>query len=103
MYSPSQFDILLSFLQRKKQATEILPHNMCEPLCPLQILTIRWIFMKLGMNVVHGRLPHFLTSQLLKFHNNITEGAWQWCSWLRHCTTSRKVPASIPEGVGILH
>jgi len=22
-----------------------------------------------------------------------------WCSWLRHCATSRKVPGSIPDGV----
>jgi hypothetical protein len=74
MYSPTEFDILLSFLQRKKQAIEILPHNMCESLCPLQFVTTRQIFMKLGMNVVHGRLPHFHASQL-KFHHNITEGA----------------------------
>jgi len=27
-----------------------------------------------------------------------------WCSWLRHCATSRKVAGSIPDGVtGILH
>ena len=27
-----------------------------------------------------------------------------WCSWLRHCATSRKVASSIPEGViGIFH
>jgi len=23
----------------------------------------------------------------------------RWCSWLRHCTTSRKVAGSIPVGV----
>ena len=23
----------------------------------------------------------------------------RWCSWLRHCTTSRKVAGSIPDGV----
>ena len=28
----------------------------------------------------------------------------RWCSWLRHCATSRKVAGSIPDGVvGILH
>ena len=28
----------------------------------------------------------------------------QWCSWLRHCTTDRKVMGSIPNGVtGIFH
>ena len=28
----------------------------------------------------------------------------RWCSWLRHCTTSRKVSGSIPDGVtGIFH
>ena len=32
--------------------------------------------------------------------------AWgrRWRSWLRHCTTSRKVAGSIPDGVtGIFH
>jgi len=29
-------------------------------------------------------------------------GTW-WCSWLRHCATSRKVAGSIPDGVGISH
>ena len=30
-------------------------------------------------------------------------GTW-WCSWLRHCATSRKVAGSIPDGViGIFH
>jgi hypothetical protein len=28
----------------------------------------------------------------------------RWCSWLRHCATSRKVAGSIPDGVtGIFH
>jgi hypothetical protein len=28
----------------------------------------------------------------------------QWCSWLKHCTTSQKVAGSIPDGVtGIFH
>ena len=28
----------------------------------------------------------------------------QWCSWLRHCATNRKVAGSIPDGiVGIFH
>jgi hypothetical protein len=26
----------------------------------------------------------------------------RWCSWLRHCATSRKVAGSIPDGVIIL-
>jgi hypothetical protein len=30
--------------------------------------------------------------------------ATQWCSWLRHCTTSQKVTGLIPDGVtGIFH
>jgi hypothetical protein len=33
----------------------------------------------------------------------VVGGTW-WRSWLRHCTTSRKVAGSIPEGViGIFH
>jgi hypothetical protein len=31
-------------------------------------------------------------------------GGTRWCSWLRHCATSRKVAGSIPDGViGIFH
>jgi len=31
-------------------------------------------------------------------------GGTQWCGWLRHCATSRKVTGSIPAGViGIFH
>jgi len=31
-------------------------------------------------------------------------GVTRWCSWLRHCFTSRKVAGSIPDGViGIFH
>jgi hypothetical protein len=26
-------------------------------------------------------------------------GGTRWCSWLRHCATSRKVTGSIPDGV----
>ena len=26
-------------------------------------------------------------------------GGTRWCSWLRHCVTSRKVAVSIPDGV----
>jgi len=34
----------------------------------------------------------------------ITFGGTRWCSWLRHCTTSRKVTDSIPDCViGIFH
>jgi hypothetical protein len=34
----------------------------------------------------------------------IRHGGTQWCSWLRHCATSRKVMGSIPDGVtGIFH
>ena len=33
-----------------------------------------------------------------------THGGTRWCSWLRHCATSRKVAGSIPDGVtGIFH
>ena len=32
------------------------------------------------------------------------KGGTRWRSWLRHCTTSRKVAGSIPDGVtGIFH
>ena len=34
------------------------------------------------------------------------DGTWRtrWRSWLRHCTTNRKVVGSIPDGViGFLH
>ena len=31
-------------------------------------------------------------------------GGTRWRSWLRHCTTSRKVTGSLPDGVnGIFH
>ena len=31
-------------------------------------------------------------------------GDTRWCTWLRHCATSRKVAGSIPDGVtGIFH
>jgi hypothetical protein len=33
-----------------------------------------------------------------------TDHSTRWCSWLRHCATSRKVAGSIPDGViGIFH
>jgi hypothetical protein len=33
-----------------------------------------------------------------------SSGGKRWCSWLRHCATSRKVAVSIPEGItGIFH
>ena len=34
---------------------------------------------------------------LLAFHSQV--GEMRWRSWLRHCTTSRKVAGSIPDGV----
>jgi hypothetical protein len=38
------------------------------------------------------------------FHMVSLYGGTQWCSWLRHCTTSQKVVCSIPDGViGIFH
>ena len=27
----------------------------------------------------------------------------RWCSWLRHCATSRKVACSNPDGVKVIH
>jgi len=36
--------------------------------------------------------------------NTYTEWGMWWCSWLRHCATSRKILSSIPDGVtGIFH
>jgi len=32
--------------------------------------------------------------------SSICRGTW-WHSWLRHCTTHRKVAGSVPDGVGI--
>jgi hypothetical protein len=41
---------------------------------------------------------------LFAFGNKRLEGATRWRIWLRHCTTSRKVAGSIPDGViGIFH
>jgi hypothetical protein len=42
---------------------------------------------------------------LILFSPSIRKGACCWCrSWLRHCTTNRKVASSIPDGViGIFH
>ena len=35
--------------------------------------------------------------------SSLTWGMW-WRSWSRHCTTSRKVAGSIPDGIiGIFH
>ena len=32
------------------------------------------------------------------------DGSTRWCSWLRHCATSRKVAGSTPDGViGFFH
>jgi hypothetical protein len=37
-------------------------------------------------------------------HNIITMWGTRWCSWSRHCATSRKVTGSIPNSVnGIFH
>jgi hypothetical protein len=46
-------------------------------------------------------LLHFLNSFP---HHHICLRGTLWCSWLRHCATSRKVTGSIPDGVdGIFH
>ena len=37
---------------------------------------------------------------VVDFRNSVNLGT-RWCSWLRHCATSRKVAASIPDDVGI--
>ena len=45
--------------------------------------------------MIHGR-------KNIKLQNVI--GGTPWCSWLRHCATSRKVAGSIPDGAtGIFH
>jgi hypothetical protein len=41
--------------------------------------------------------------ELIAQHSGPVWGT-RWCSWLRHCTTSRKVAGSIPNSViGIFH
>jgi hypothetical protein len=40
----------------------------------------------------------------LKLWDSSTVWGTQWCSWLRHCTTSQKVTGLIPDGViGFFH
>jgi len=46
--------------------------------------------------------PHAVAC--LKFQTLSLGWGTRWCSWLRHCATSRKVAGSIPDGViGIFH
>ena len=41
-----------------------------------------------------------MTPDAVLVHNiTITGTRCWWCSWLRHCITSRKVADSIPDGV----
>jgi hypothetical protein len=54
---------------------------------PFQLLTDNFVFYTLSP---YGFIQHYKVSIL-----RVT----RWCSWLRHCTTSRKVAGSIPDGV----
>ena len=61
-------------------------------------------------NAHYITVPDTLWSRSLEFSSNKSyhykHMAWgtRWLSWLRHCTTSRKVAGSIPDSViGIFH
>ena len=51
------------------------------------------------------RVPRPTPLATFFYHGVLTGyGGTRWCSWLRHCATSRKVADSIPDGViGIFH
>ena len=48
--------------------------------------------------------PKAFVTNAMKFRcPQLGSGSTQWCSWLRHCATNRKVAASVPGGcIGIL-
>ena len=47
----------------------------------------------------HKEPTHYRKSQYIFWHNGFFDRDTRWQSWLRHCTTSRKVAGLIPDGV----
>jgi hypothetical protein len=57
---------------------------------PISVFGYIYIYIYIYMRIIFNS-GHFHPAPLVY-------GGTQWCSWLRHCATSRRVVGSIPDG-----
>jgi hypothetical protein len=63
------------------------------------VISIKWTFRKLCFSVLDALIASIQTYFSVKKKEVFKRGGTRWCSWSRHCATSRKVAVSILDGV----